>query len=173
MAAVRKFPATQLVLYRLPELLAADPAIPVYILEGEKDVDRLRALGMVGTCNPMGAGKWRKEYESHLQGKPVILLPDNDQAGRDHAQKIAINLNGVVASVKIVELPDLPEKGDLSDWLDAGGTVDHLQALVDAASEFDPATVPAPDAETTIDKGTKKGSGEEELSQQNGRYCPW
>ena len=166
MAAVKKFPATQLVLYRLPELLAADPAVLVYILEGEKDVDRLRALGMVGTCNPMGAGKWRKEYDIHLQGRELILLPDNDQAGRDHAQKIAINLHGVAASVKIVELPALPEKGDFSDWLDAGGTVDQLQGLVEAASEFDPATVLAPDAETTIDKATKKGSTEEELSQQ-------
>ena len=63
MAVVKNFPAAQLVPYRLPELLAADPR-PVYVPEGEKDVDRLRGLGVTATCNPQGAGKWRKEYNS-------------------------------------------------------------------------------------------------------------
>ena len=64
MAAVKKFPAVQLVPYRLPELLAADPEIPVYVPEGEKDGDRLRGLGVTATCNSQGAGKWRTEYNS-------------------------------------------------------------------------------------------------------------
>jgi hypothetical protein len=163
MAAVKKFPAAQLVLYRLPELLAADPAALVYVLEGEKDVDRLWSLGLVATCNPMGAGKWRPEYNSHLQGRAAVILPDKDDAGRDHSQKVARSLHGIAANVKIVELPDLRSKGDVSDWLDTGGTVEHLQVLVDLAPEFDPATAPLPDAKITA---TSKGKEYEEPSQQ-------
>ena len=49
------------VLYRLPDVLAADPGKPGLVAEGEKDVNRLWKLGFVATCNPMGAGKWRDE----------------------------------------------------------------------------------------------------------------
>src|SRR5205823_4705078 len=45
------------VLYRLPELLAADPTATVYVVEGEKDADRLARLGLVATTSPCGAGK--------------------------------------------------------------------------------------------------------------------
>ncbi len=55
----------RLVLYRLPELRAADSAAPVYLPEGEKDVENLRTLGFVATCNAMGAGKWRAVYNEY------------------------------------------------------------------------------------------------------------
>ncbi len=35
----------------------------------------------------------------------------------------------VAASIDVLELPDLPEKGDVSDWIAAGGTADQLRAL--------------------------------------------
>ena len=55
--------AVRLVLYRLPEVLAAiQQDRGVFIVEGEKDVETLRALGCVATCNPMGAGKWHEEH---------------------------------------------------------------------------------------------------------------
>src|SRR5208283_1672922 len=73
------------VLYRLPELLGADARRPVMVLEGEKDVDNVRACGRVATCNPMGAGKWRDNYSESLQGRTCWIIQDNDQAGRDHA----------------------------------------------------------------------------------------
>jgi hypothetical protein len=161
MAVVKNFPAVQLVPYRLPELLAADPAVPVQLGEGEKDVDRLRALGLTATCNPQGAGKWRKEYNQYFRGKAVVILPDNDDPGRNHAQKVARSLHGIAASVKIVELPDLPAKGDVSDWLDAGGTMEYLQVLVELAPEFDPATAPAPGAETAATSTSKEAEDEE------------
>ena len=122
--------------YHLPEIMAA---ALVYQVEGEKDADRLRTLGLVATCNPMGAGKWRKEYSPYFQGKVVVILPDNDLAGRVHAQDVARNLYGIATSVKVVELPGLPEKGDVSDWIDAGGTPEQLRALMEAAPEWDPA----------------------------------
>src|SRR5579885_1113775 len=81
-----------LVLYRLPELLKSGND-QVWIVEGEKDVDNLRARGLTATCNPMGAGKWRQEYGEWLRGRDVIVIPDNDDkhtvppfAGQRHAQ---------------------------------------------------------------------------------------
>jgi putative DNA primase/helicase len=106
------------VLYRLPELLAADPAAPVYVVEGEKDADRLISEGLVATCNPQGAGKWRDEYSRHLRGRNVVVIPDNDDAGRRHANTVIQSLAGLAKAIKRVELPDLPPKGDVSDWLE-------------------------------------------------------
>jgi DNA primase len=104
-----------LVPYRLPELLSG--CDPVFICEGEKDVDNLRTLGLTATCNPMGAGKWKSIYDRNFGGRTVVILPDNDTPGKDHAKQVSRSLKGMVQSVKIVELPGLPEKGDVSDFL--------------------------------------------------------
>lgn len=109
------------VLYRLPELLAADTAAPVFYPEGEKDADRLAALGLVATTHAGGAGRWRPEYAAALRGRHVVVLPDNDPPGRAGARKVAEGLRGIAASIKILDLPGLPEKGDVSDWLSAKG----------------------------------------------------
>lgn len=110
------------VLYRLPDLLAADPDQPVFVVEGEKDVDRLHELGLVATTNPLGAGKWRAEFSELLRERRVVLLPDNDAPGQAHALQVAGAVHDVAAEVKIVDLPDLPPKGDVSDWLALAGT---------------------------------------------------
>jgi hypothetical protein len=120
-------------LYRLPELVSADPSAIVYLPEGEKDVDALRALGLVATCNPMGAGKWQSRFKGPLRNRHVVILADNDDKGRDHARQVARGLSGVAASVKLLELPGLPQAGDVSDWLAAGGTAEDLARLVEAA----------------------------------------
>ncbi|MCP4662408.1 MAG: hypothetical protein GY856_43980, partial [bacterium] len=86
------------VLYRLPEILAR-PHEPVYIVEGEKDADRLRDLGLLATTSPGGAGKWRKKYSATLAGRDVVILSDNDDPGRKHAVRIADSLVGTAASV--------------------------------------------------------------------------
>jgi len=105
------------VLYRLPELLAANPKATVFICEGEKDVDALVALGLIATTCPMGAGKWHKDFPAYLVERDVVILPDNDEPGRKHASAVAGSLLNHVASVKVVSLPDIPEKGDVSDYL--------------------------------------------------------
>jgi Family of unknown function (DUF5906)/D5 N terminal like len=128
----------RLVPYRLTELVAAVPEATIYIVEGEKDVDNLRSLGCVATCNPMGAGKWPMDFAEHFHGRNVVILPDNDETGRDHALDVVANLAPVAASVLILELPGLSEKGDVSDWLTAGGTREQLEQLAAAAPAFDP-----------------------------------
>lgn len=118
------------VLYRLPEVLqAVTMQQPIYFVEGEKDVETLRAHGLIATCNLMGAGKWEDSYNASLQNAQVIVLPDNDEPGIKHAERIATRLRGIVRSLHIVKLPDLPEKGDVTDWLQAGHTVDELRPL--------------------------------------------
>lgn len=117
------------VLYRLPDVLKAET---VYVVEGEKDADRLWSLGIPATTNAQGAGKWREEYSETLRGKRVVLLPDNDEPGEQHAQTVAHSLFGKASAVKSVRLPDLSPKGDVSDWLDAGHTKEKLTALVKA-----------------------------------------
>ncbi|MBA4389104.1 MAG: hypothetical protein C0404_14120 [Verrucomicrobia bacterium] len=125
------------VLYRLPNLIAR-PSEMVYIVEGEKDADRLHAAGLLATTNSGGAGKWKPSHSESLRGRDVVIIPDNDKAGREHAVLVAHELQGIAASVKIVELPNLPPKGDISDWLDAGHTIAELQALVERVAPVSP-----------------------------------
>lgn len=115
--------------YRLPELLATHPDAIVYIVEGEKDADNLAALDVVATTNPNGAGKWRDGFSAYLKGRKCVVLPDNDAPGRDHAIKVSASLRAAGADCIIVELPGLPEKGDVSDWLAKGGDKSQLFSL--------------------------------------------
>ena len=125
-------------LYRLPELIEAEPSEWVWIVEGEKDVDRLRDSGLVATCNPMGAGKWRKHYNRQMRGRKVAVIPDNDPAGIAHALNVATEAHTTAHTVRLLTLPDIPEKGDVSDWMDAGHTVEELLALLNVALPFEP-----------------------------------
>jgi putative DNA primase/helicase len=119
------------VLYRLPDvLMAVQRGEVVYLVEGEKDADTLQALGLVATCNPMGAGKWRPSYSEALRGAAVVILPDNDEPGKQRARHVAHALERMAVRLKIVPLPDLPEKGDVSDWLTAGKTRADVEAVV-------------------------------------------
>jgi putative DNA primase/helicase len=130
--------------YRLPDLSDARTngnghPWRVFIVEGEKDADRLRTdWGLTATTNPGGAGKWRGEYNLYFAGADVVIIPDNDEAGRKHAHHVAANLAPVAASVRILELQGLPEKGDVSDWIEDGGTQSDLETLVELASTFQP-----------------------------------
>jgi hypothetical protein len=128
------------VLYRLPEVIeAVGKGYPIFIVEGEKDVETLRNLDLPATTNPGGAGKWRDEYTEALKGASlVVILPDNDDSGRDHAQDVAERVFDVVEQVIIVELPGLAEKEDVSDWVAQGGTLDDLIDLIASAEPFEP-----------------------------------
>ena len=125
------------VLYRLPELIAR-PDETVYVVEGEKDANRLHAAGLLATTNSGGAGKWKPSHSESLRGRSVVIIPDNDKVGREHAVQVAQELLGIAFSVKIVELPNSPPKGDVSDWLDAGHTIAELQELVEQAAPEGP-----------------------------------
>ncbi len=128
---VWKLDGTRRVLYRLPELLKSEG--DVFIVEGEKDCETLRKQGLTATCNAGGAGKWRAEYGEALNGRVCVLIPDNDEPGRAHMQDVARKLAAVAGRIVTVELPGLAPKGDVSDWLAAGHTIDELRELVASA----------------------------------------
>jgi hypothetical protein len=117
--------------YRLPQLLEAEHET-VLIVEGEKDADNLAALGFVATTNAGGAEKWTDDLAVHFKGRDVYILPDNDEPGERHAALVADKLASVAREIRIVRLPNLPPKGDVSDWLSAGGTVDELARFMEA-----------------------------------------
>jgi hypothetical protein len=166
-----KLGTTRRVLYWLPELAAADPNAIVFIPEGEKDVDNLRALGLVATCNPQGACKWRKEFSQHLAGRDCVILPDNDDVGRKHAAQVFRALNGVARSVRVVELPGLGNKEDVSDWLDRGGTTDQLRQLINDASLFSPEEPEAEGMPPPINDPGYEQSLDEQARQEQSRKC--
>src|SRR5262249_35656556 len=110
------------VLYRLPQLYAAPTEQPVFLPEGEKDVDNLTKVGLPATTNACGAkAEWLPDYSESLRGRHVFIISDNDDPGRDHAEAAAQALYGVADGVTVLVLPDLPEKGDVSDWLEIEG----------------------------------------------------
>jgi len=123
--------------YRLPELLAAGD-VPVFVVEGEKDANRLASLGLVATCNAGGANKWPESLNRFFEKRTVYILPDNDAAGRSHGETVAAALHGVADSVRIVVLPDLPPNGDVSDWIDAGNRPETLRLLCEATAVWQP-----------------------------------
>jgi putative DNA primase/helicase len=72
--------------YRLDEFIAESGT--VYLVEGEKDADRLWSLGLPATTCPGGAGKWRQEYDGYFAHRDVVVIPDADAAGIAHARTI-------------------------------------------------------------------------------------
>jgi hypothetical protein len=124
--------------YLLPELTKAAPETPIYICEGEKDCDRLVKLGFTATTNPMGAGKWRADLNEYFRDRLVYILPDNDEPGRAHAQHVARNLDKIAASIRVVPLPGLEPKGDVSDWLETDPAGARLVRECKAAPLWEP-----------------------------------
>ena len=131
------------VLYRLPEVMKASE---VTLVEGEKDADNLFERGFTATTCPGGAKKWRDTYSDCLKGKHVILIPDNDLAGREHMAKIGTSLKGCAASLKWLDLPDLPSKGDVSDFIarydEKEDAAERLAIMIQNAELYQPPKKP-------------------------------
>lgn len=119
------------VLYRLPKVAAAEQ---ILLVEGEKDVESLERFGYVASCNPGGActhaGKWLKNYTECLDGKRVVILPDNDPPGQRHAE---IVVEAVRHRVKELRIIAVPVGKDASDWIAAGATRETIDQAIAAA----------------------------------------
>jgi hypothetical protein len=133
--------------YRLSELLEAVAQDQiVFLVEGEKDVDNCRdGLGVPATCNPMGAGKWSTmadDLNPFFEGANLVIIADNDDAGRAHANDVAAALTDAAHRVRVLDLGQAwsacPPKGDVSDFLEAGGTVEQLYAMIEILPDWQP-----------------------------------
>lgn len=115
------------VLYRLPEVMqAVQEGRTIYLCEGEKDVEALRAVGRTATCNPMGAGKWRPEYAQFFHGANVVIVADRDEPGRNHAEAVKQSLQGIARNIWVVQAR---VGKDAADHLAAGYAVEEFVQL--------------------------------------------
>jgi DNA primase len=112
---------------------------PVFIVEGENKVDRLRGLGAVAVSGDTGeSSRWLPSHAKLLRGLDVVLWPDSDDSGERYIANAAKCLQGHVASLKVIRLFGLPNgaKGlDVCDWK---GTADDLIRLVASAAAYEP-----------------------------------
>lgn len=122
---------------------AADQRL-LFIVEGEKDCESLWDNSIPAVCNPMGSGKWRDEFSPLLAGFDVVILPDNDEPGIKHADQVATSVTAasVANSVRILNLwellPELPPKGDVTDYLALGGTAEDITSAVERIASWMP-----------------------------------
>jgi hypothetical protein len=138
--------------YRLPDLLSL-PTAPVFIPEGEKDVETLEALGHLATTNPGGAGSWHKDLNKYFAGREIFIVPDADDAGEKRVTRLCEELKDVASSIKVVRLPGLEfrEKHgeDITDWLGPkhGHTNEEFIELARRAPAYQP---PKEDKQSSI-----------------------
>lgn len=138
------------VLYRLPDFKQAiataslkDGPMPrIFLVEGERKADKLASWGLFATSCAFGCKGWRKDYAEDLAGCEVVILPDNDDEGRAFADRAAKDIRKARGTATIVELPGLPDKGDIVDWT---GSADDLAALVEQTLNPPAATFPIAD----------------------------
>ncbi|HXP87705.1 MAG TPA: toprim domain-containing protein [Bryobacteraceae bacterium] len=114
------------VLYRLPEVLEATI---VFLVEGERDAETLRACGFVATTAAGGAkAPWLPQFTDALRGRDVILIPDRDRAGYERVKRIARALMGRVARLVYLELED---GKDVTEWFERGHSELELISQLD------------------------------------------
>lgn len=110
-------------LYNLQAVLAADL---VYLCEGEKDAETLIERGLIATTNHAGAKSWASHLTDQLKGKSIIIIPDNDDAGKKRVQILAKNLQPVAKELRVFMPDGVPEHGDITDWVNKGGNVNEI-----------------------------------------------
>jgi hypothetical protein len=123
------------ILFGLPKLREAiEAGKPVVHTEGCKDaLSAQRPLGVAGVTSG-SCTSWKSVFAHGYEGATEVwIVPDNDDEGRDYAHEVAQDLAGVVRTLKIINLPDLGPKGDLTDWLDDGHTAEEFFAICEAA----------------------------------------
>ena len=123
------------VVYRWPDL-SRFPDATIFVTEGEKDAEHLWSIDLCATT--VAAGKWTDDCVGALVGRDIIILQDNDDAGRTKALEAAKLLHGVANTVRVVLLPGLPDKGDVSDWLKTGGSKAQLLERAKAGPRSQP-----------------------------------
>lgn len=132
-------------LYNLPNVLQAKcNNEEIFMVEGEKCVEILeKEFGVTATTIPFGSNAWKEpyitQYKEQLKGSKLILIPDNDNSGYKLMDEIAGDIKRILKSLKVINLnkdTDLPEGGDVEDWIKKGGTKERLLKLMEEAKEL-------------------------------------
>lgn len=153
---VRNLDGVDKILYNLPKVCAArDSGQTIWVVEGEKDVDTLDAMGIVATTMPGGAGKWLDIHTETLAGANIILVADNDESGKKHAIDVAQKLTDAGCSVEM-KISRVKAKADVTDHLDAGLTIDDLEVF-EASEEQIPEDIFGPVLKKLSDIFNKEG----------------
>src|SRR5215210_913143 len=127
------------VLYNLPGLMkAVIEGETVIHVEGCKDVETLNEYGITGATTSGGVTSWRAGFRHLYAGADVAILRDNDAKGFQYSTEVADDLYGVANTVKVVDLPGLPNKRDVTDWLEAGHTIEELFEVIEATPHYSP-----------------------------------
>lgn len=121
--------------YRLDVLKALPSGSLVIVTEGEKDVHSAESFGLIATTGG-SAEDWLAGYGKYLRGLDVVVCADNDEAGRKFEARVAASCRGKAQRIRILRLPGLKEKGDLTDWAEAGGTRSKLEKLIEQAPDY-------------------------------------
>ena len=122
-----KLADTPRVLYNLPAVInAVKQGKPIFVVEGEKDVDTLTKMSIVATTMPNGAGTWNEIHTSVLAGATVDIIIDDDLPGQQHAVEVYQALQEVGCDVQVWKCA----KGkDVTDHLNNGGTIEQLEVF--------------------------------------------
>jgi putative DNA primase/helicase len=81
--------------------------------------------------------KWLDHYNPYFAGKAVLIFIDNDISGETWADAVANGGHRFAHQVRMIRLPDLPEKGDVSDWLKTHSVKD-LEAVIARSLPWSP-----------------------------------
>jgi len=165
--------------FNLPKLITANVAL---IAEGEKDALNLQKASAgfpdngekwsyAATCNVSGAGKWLDSYSPHLAGQRVFVFQDNDDAGRKHGQQVCASVSKYAQTVQLVELPGLPEHGDVSDYLQ-GHSPSELFTLMQSAPLWT-SSVDVPQPSMTAKEPTWTAEGMDTFLTATDADIPW
>ena len=137
-------------LYHLTRILA-HPSRQVLVVEGEKKCDAAQALlpGLCITSFSGGNSAHEGTDMSPLDGRSVILWPDNDTVGINAMQAVAARIAS--QNVKVIDPSEMPAKWDIGNAVEEGWDADRIIAW--AKEHAKPRTtnvvplraVPAPD----------------------------
>jgi hypothetical protein len=164
-------------LYRIDEVNEAIAlGRKVALVEGEKDVDNLWAIGIPATCNAHGASepgkapKWTRKHSEQLRGADIVVFNDNDAAGYEHAEATCRLSNGIAAHICRLDLaqhwPGMPKGADVSDWFQLGHTREELDALIEVARDWESAAAAPEEPEP-------KPNGANSTESHSGKESTW
>jgi 5S rRNA maturation endonuclease (ribonuclease M5) len=127
-------------LYNLPSLLKGiQENKPIFLVEGEKDANKLIEHGLIATTAPETL-HWQNDFSDILKDADVVVLYDQDRTGIERKDLLCKQLHGNTKRLRVIDLPNLKYQEshgeDISDWLSNGNTITKLLEIVDQTVDY-------------------------------------